>query len=52
MRIHKTLGVLLLILAVATVAGLVLNSDAYWQIYNYCTILISVAGGVFLLKQK
>lgn len=52
MKKNKILGVLLLVLAAGTVVGMVIQKDAYWNIYNYFTIIISVMGGFALLKQK
>ena len=52
MKKNKVLGVLLLVLAAGTVVGMVIQKDAYWNIYNYFTIIISVMGGFVLLKQK
>ncbi|HNX68874.1 MAG TPA: hypothetical protein PKI45_05265 [Candidatus Omnitrophota bacterium] len=52
MKIYQMLGALLLALAVATVVGMVLDDAAYWNIYNYVTLIICVAGGAVLLKQK
>lgn len=46
------IGILLLVLAVATVVGMAIENASFWTIYNYITILFSVVGGVVLLKQK
>ena len=53
MKMNKIIGILLLALAVGTIVGRVLNNDAYWDVYNYATLLVSVVGGgILLLKQK
>jgi uncharacterized membrane protein len=52
MKKNKLVGALLLALAIATVVGIVIMNDAYWQIYNYVTLLITTLGGIVLLKQK
>ena len=52
MNKKKILGLLLLVLAVFTVVGMVIENDAFWAVHNYCTILLSVLSGVVLLKQK
>ena len=52
MKKNKVLGVLLLVLAAGTVIGMAIQNNAYWNIYNYFTIIISVMGGFALLKQK
>jgi hypothetical protein len=52
MKADKVIGVLMLVLTVATIAGMILADDAYWSIYNVATALFSVIGGVVLLKQK
>jgi hypothetical protein len=48
----KILGVLLLLLAAATVVGMMIQNDAFWNIYNYVTFLLTVLGGFALLKTK
>jgi len=52
MKKSKVIGLLLLILAFFTITGMVVNSNAYWRIYNYVTILFSLSGGIVLIKQK
>ena len=52
MRTNKIIGLLLLLLAVFTIVGRVIMNDAYWNIYNYVTIIISAVSGMILLKQK
>ena len=52
MKNNKVIGMLLLLLAVFTVVGMVIENVAYWRIYNYVTIIISVLSGIALLKQK
>ncbi len=50
MKKNKVIGVLLLVLAVATIAGMVINKDAFWTIYNWTVIVLFVVGGIVLLK--
>ena len=52
MKKNQIIGLLLLILAMLTVMGMVIKSEAYWSVHNYLAILISLIGGIFLLKQK
>ena len=48
----KRLGVILLVLTAATVAGLILNQDAYWAVYNYASIVVTTVCGFTLIRQK
>ena len=50
MKKNKIIGVLLLVLAVATIAGMVINNDTFWTVYNWTVIVLSVLSGVILLK--
>ena len=52
MKTNKLIGVLLLVLTAATVLGMILKDQAYWNVYNYATILICGVGGIVLLRQK
>jgi len=52
MKTDKVIGILLGVLAVSTVVGMALQSQAYWDIYNYATILFSVPGSIALLRKK
>ncbi len=52
MKKNKVIGVLLLILAVYTIAGMIIASDAFWLVYNWVTIILSVVSGIILLKEK
>lgn len=52
MKNNKVIGLLLLIWAISTVVGMVINTAAYWKIYDYITIIFSVVSGIVLLKQK
>ena len=52
MKDNKIIGVLLLVLAVATGVGMVINSDAFWMIYNWTVIILSAVGGIVLLGGK
>jgi hypothetical protein len=49
---NKVIGLLFLILAMGTLVGMVVANDAYWSIYNYVTLLVSIVGGIALLMQK
>ncbi len=50
MKKNKIIGVLLLVLAVATITGMIINKDAFWTIYNWAVIIFSVVSGIVLLK--
>jgi len=52
MKTNQIVELFLLGLVIFTVIGMALKSDAYWQIYNYGTILGSVLCGLLLLRQK
>jgi hypothetical protein len=52
MKKNKIIGGLLLVFAVYTVVGMVLNDNTFWAVYNYVTLAFSVVCGVILLKQK
>ncbi|MEI6832104.1 MAG: hypothetical protein WCK61_05310 [Candidatus Omnitrophota bacterium] len=52
MKNNKVIGLLLLVLAMLTIVGMVINNNAYWGVYNYITLIISLFGGIVLLKQK
>jgi len=52
MKKNKAIGALLLVLAVSTIIGMVINNAAYWFIYNYVTIILSLIYGVVLLRQR
>ncbi len=52
MKKNKVIGLLLLILALSTISGMVINNDIYWFIYNYVTIILSVICGIALLRQN
>lgn len=52
MKTNQIVVLFLLALGVSTVIGMILKNDAFWQIYNYGTILGSVLCGILLLKQK
>ena len=49
---NKVIGVLLAILAVATMAGMVIENDTFWRLYNYTTVILSAIGSLILLKGK
>ncbi len=50
MKKNKVIGVLLLVLAVATIGGMIIDNDIFWTIYNWAVIVLSVIGGIVLLK--
>ena len=52
MKKNQVIGLLLLVLAIATAVGMVFGKDLYWSVYNFLTILFSVISGIVLLKQK
>ena len=52
MKKSKVIGVLLLVFAVYTVVGMVLNDNKFWGIYNYVTLAFSLLSGYTLLRQK
>jgi len=52
MKKNKVIGQLLLVLAIYTIVGMVINNDTYWRIYNYVTLTFSALSGIVLLKQK
>jgi hypothetical protein len=49
---NQLIGVLRLVLAIATVVGMVLADPVYWHIYNYVTLIFCVLGAKELLIQK
>ena len=51
MKKNKVIGILLLILAACTVAGIIINKENYWSIYNYATIIFAALSGFALLKK-
>jgi len=52
MQKGKVIGLLLLGLAIYTIVGMVIDNAAYWLIYNYVTVILSVLSSFALLKQK
>ncbi len=52
MKKNKVIGQLLLVLAIYTIVGMVINNSTYWFIYNYVTIIFSVLSSIALLRQK
>ncbi len=52
MNKNKVIGILLIVLAAATILGMAVENAAYWLIYNCITVLFSVLGGIILLRQK
>jgi len=50
MKKNKVIGVLLLVLAIATITGMVINNETFWVVYNWTVIVLSVVGGIVLLK--
>ncbi|MDP8297839.1 MAG: hypothetical protein RAP41_06630 [Candidatus Orphnella occulta] len=51
MKKNKIIGALLLILAVYTIAGMIVASDAFWLIYNFVVIISCVISGILLLRE-
>jgi len=49
---NQAIGILMLFLAVYTIAGMVLKSDSFWLVYNYITLAFFVIGGIALLKNE
>jgi len=52
MKKNKVIGTSLLILAIYTIIGMVLNNNSFWSVYNYVTLIFSVLSGIVLLRQK
>ncbi|MDD5561147.1 MAG: hypothetical protein PHT50_03325 [Candidatus Omnitrophica bacterium] len=52
MKKSKIIGYLLLVFALYTIVGMVVDDAAYWAAYNYVTIAFSVISGIVLLRQK
>ncbi len=51
MKKNKIIGLLLLLLAICTIVGMVINDNTFWLVYNYVTIILSVISGILLLKK-
>jgi len=49
---NKIIGVLLAILAVSTMAGMIIENNTFWLVYNYVTIMFAAIGSLILLKGK
>ena len=52
MKKSKIIGVMLLILAVTTIVGMIVDNVIFWIIYNWATIILSTIGGITLLKEN
>ena len=52
MKKSKIIGGLLLILAVTTIVGMIVDNVTFWIIYNWATIILSTVGGIILLKEN
>lgn len=52
MKKNQVIGLGLLIPAIFTSVGMVIDQETYWHILNYVTIIITAVSGVVLLKQK
>lgn len=52
MEKQKVIGILLLIFAIYTAVGMIIDDPIYWSIYNYVTLIFSVISGIVLLRQK
>ena len=48
MKKNKVIGTLLLILAVSTITGMLIENATFWLIYNYATIALSTISGIIL----
>ncbi|MBU1006699.1 MAG: hypothetical protein KKH08_03805 [Candidatus Omnitrophica bacterium] len=51
MKKNKVIGALLLILAVSTITGMIIDKIAFWTAYNWATIIFSAISGFALLKE-
>jgi len=51
MKPTKLIGILLLVFAVYTVLGMILKNESFWTVYNYVTLVFSIASGVVLVKK-
>jgi hypothetical protein len=49
---NKTIGVLLFVLTILTIIGMVIDNDAFWNIHNYITVVLTAVAGFALYKQK
>jgi len=52
MKKNKVIGALLLILAISTITGMLIENATFWLTYNYATIALSLICGIILLKKK
>ena len=52
MKKNEVIGVLLLILAVTTIVGMIVDNVTFWIIYNWATIILSTVSGITLLKEN
>ncbi len=52
MKVNKKIGVLFLVFALYTLVGMALDNDAFWSVYNYVTLVLSISSGLVLLKQR
>jgi hypothetical protein len=52
MKSGKVIGVLLLIFAVFTILGMIIDNNDFWGIYNYVALILSIGSGIVLIKQK
>ena len=52
MKKNKVIGMLLLILAISTITGMVIENATFWLVYNYATIALSSICSLILLTKK
>ncbi len=52
MKKNKVIGMLLLILGIATIIGMVIDNAIYWITYNPIVTIFALVSGIILLKQK
>lgn len=52
MKTNRIIAGLLIVLAFATLAGMIMQNDMYWLFFNCAVILFSFFAAFALLKQK
>jgi len=52
MQKTRIIGILLLILALYTLVGMIIDNSTYWHVYNCATLIFSILSGVVLLNKK
>lgn len=48
----KLFGFLLLVNALAVIAGLFLEKNDFWYVVDYCTVAFTAIGGYLLIKDQ